>query len=87
LNLQDKEGIGKLNMKTFKIEIKEVLSRVIDIDAKDLNDAILKARYLYDSEEIVLDAEDYSDTSIDPVTNNFEVEKLSKKNLMMKEKN
>ncbi|MCK9331467.1 MAG: DpnD/PcfM family protein [Candidatus Cloacimonetes bacterium] len=74
-------------MKTFKIEIKEVLSRVIDIDAKDLNDAILKARYLYDSEEIVLDAEDYSDTSIDPVTNNFEVEKLSKKNLMMKEKN
>ena len=66
-------------MKTFKIEIKESLSRVIDIDAKDLNEAILKARNLYDKEEIVLDAEDYSDTSIAPVTNNFEIEKFIQK--------
>jgi hypothetical protein len=66
-------------MKTFKIEIKESLSRVIDIDAKNLNEAILKARNLYDREEIVLDAEDYSDTSIFQVTNNFEIEKIMQK--------
>jgi hypothetical protein len=66
-------------MKTFKIEIKENLSRVIDIDAKDLNDAILKVRDLYYREEIVLDASDHSDTSIVPVTNNFEIEEIMQK--------
>jgi len=63
-------------MRTFKIEIKETLSRVVDIDANNLNDAILIASNLYNKEKIVLDAADHSDTSIIPVTINSEIEKI-----------
>ena len=41
----------------------------------------MKARSLYDKGEIVRYAEDYSDTSITPVTNNFEIEKIIQKKI------
>lgn len=72
-------GIEKLNMKTFEIEIKETLSRVISINAENLNEAILKTQHMYSREKIVLDAEDHYDTSFYPVTNNFEIEKIMQK--------
>lgn len=49
-------------MDTFKIEIKETLSRIITIEATSIDEAISKASELYHNEEIILDAEDYNNT-------------------------
>ncbi|GIV27270.1 MAG: hypothetical protein KatS3mg027_1084 [Bacteroidia bacterium] len=52
-------------MKTFKIEIKEVLSRIIEIKANSLDEAITKTREMYRNEEIILDSSDYVSTDIE----------------------
>lgn len=49
-------------METFKIEVKETLSRVIEIEANSVDEAFSKIQDLYKNEEIVLDAEDYVET-------------------------
>ncbi len=49
-------------MKTFKIEVIETLSRIIEIEANSSDDAYLKVKEMYDSEEIVLDSDDYTGT-------------------------
>lgn len=46
-------------MKTFKIEIQEFLSRVVEIDAESTNDAISKINEKYKKTEIVLDSDDF----------------------------
>jgi hypothetical protein len=46
-------------MKTFKIEIQELLARVVDVEAIDLDDAISKLNDQYENEEIVLDYDDF----------------------------
>jgi len=46
-------------METFKIEVKETLSRVIEIEANSADEAFSKTQKLYKNEEIVLDADDY----------------------------
>ena len=51
-------------MKTFKIEIKETLSKIIEIEANSIEDAIEKTTLLYKHEEIILSADDYFDTEI-----------------------
>lgn len=43
----------------YKIEISERLSRVIDIDANSLEDAIAIAQQMYKKEDIVLDWADF----------------------------
>ena len=45
--------------KEFQIEIREILSRVKNIKADTLGDAIDKAMELYEQQEVVLDAGDY----------------------------
>ena len=45
--------------KEFQIEIREILSRVKNIEADTLGDAIDKAMELYEQQEVVLDADDY----------------------------
>lgn len=57
----------KLNMKTFEIEIKETLSKIIEIEANSIEDAIKKATLLYNNEEIIMSSDDYLDTEIEPV--------------------
>ncbi|MCO6495117.1 MAG: DpnD/PcfM family protein [Bacteroidetes bacterium] len=52
-------------METFKIEIQEFLSRIVEIEAENANEAVLKVRRLYRNEEIVLDSDDYITTEID----------------------
>ena len=52
----------KSNMETFKIEVKETLSRIIEIEACSENEAFSKIQDLYNKEEIVLDADDYVGT-------------------------
>lgn len=49
-------------METFKIEVKEKLSRIIEIEANSMDEAYLKVKEMYRNEEIVLDANDYVDT-------------------------
>jgi hypothetical protein len=45
-------------MQTFKIEIQEFLSRIIEVEAETKDKAISKVRELYRNEEIVLDSDD-----------------------------
>lgn len=54
---------------SFSIEIREVLSRVENIKADCLGDAIDEAMERYHSEKIVLDAEDHKETKYIPVKN------------------
>lgn len=49
-------------METFKIEIKETLSRTIEIEANSMDEAYSKVREMYRDEEILLDSDDYVDT-------------------------
>ena len=51
---------------SFPIEIRKVLSRVENIEAETLGDAIDKAMELYKKSEVVLDAEDFKDVSYLP---------------------
>ena len=53
-------------MKTFAIEVKETLSRIIEVDAESVNDAISEVKDLYKKEKIILDSNDYVDTEIEP---------------------
>ena len=55
-------------MNTYKIEIQELLSKVIEIEASSAEEAIDKAREMYRAEEIVLDADDWVGTEIDEFT-------------------
>jgi len=49
-------------MKTFEIEIKETLSKIIEVKAENENDAFTRVKQMYNDEEIVLDSSDYLDT-------------------------
>ncbi|KPN71329.1 DpnD/PcfM family protein [Neisseria sp. 83E34] len=47
-------------IKSFQVEIKEELSRVVHIEAENPDEAIDKARFLYKTKEIMLDASDFT---------------------------
>lgn len=47
--------IEEQSMKTFKLEIQETYSKIVEIEAETLSDAINIAHDMYNSEEIVLD--------------------------------
>jgi len=46
-------------MKTYAIEIKETLSKTIEIEAPNEEAALLKIKELYQQQEIVLSADDF----------------------------
>ena len=52
-------------MTTYKIEIQELLSRIIEIEAPSAEEAIDKVRAMYKAEEIVLDWDDYVASEIE----------------------
>lgn len=52
-------------MKKYKVEIKETLQRVIEVQAQSAKDAIELIRQKYKKEEIVLSENDYLSTEID----------------------
>ncbi|HHH52478.1 MAG TPA: protein dpnD [Bacteroidetes bacterium] len=56
-------------MKKFEFEIKELLSRIIEVEAENENDAYLKVIEMYKNDEIVLDSSDFVDSEI----NKFEL--------------
>lgn len=45
-------------MKNYVVEVREILSRVIEVEAESEEDAKEKVQFAYDSEEIVLDWND-----------------------------
>lgn len=51
-------------MPTFKIEIKEILKRTVEIEAESVDEAINIAEDMYNDAEIVLDADDLAYTDI-----------------------
>lgn len=51
-------------MTKYRIEIKEVLSQIIEMEADEENDAVEKVRQMYRNCEIVLDSSDYTETNI-----------------------
>jgi hypothetical protein len=51
-----------MEMKIYKIEIKETLSRTIEIEAASMDEAFLVVKEMYQSEEIMLGAEDHIST-------------------------
>jgi len=52
-------------MITFKIEVQEFLSRIVEIEANNIDEAISRVKKMYQNEEIVLDNEDFVTTEID----------------------
>lgn len=57
-------------MKTFKIEIQEFLSEIVEVKAENVDEAISKVRELYRNEKIILNYNNYVTTEI----NEFSVE-------------
>lgn len=51
-------------MKIYSIEVLEVLSRIVKVEASDEEDAIEKVKQMYRKCEIVLDDSDYKATEI-----------------------
>ena len=51
-------------MKKYSIEVMEVLSRIVDVEAVDENDAIERVRQMYRKCQFVLDDSDYKETEI-----------------------
>ncbi len=51
-------------MKTFEFEIQELLSRIIEVEAKNEDEAYRKVKEMYRKEEIVLDSSDFVETEI-----------------------
>jgi len=58
----EEKNMKKLNMGTFKIEVKETLSRIIEIDANCVDEAFSLVKAQCQNEEIVLEAVDFLDT-------------------------
>ncbi len=52
-------------MKKYRIEVKEVLSRVIEVEANNEDEALDKVYEMYDNEKIVLDWHDLVEHEID----------------------
>lgn len=53
--------------KPFKIEIQETLSRIVDVEAENIEEAIFKANKMYSNEDIVLSENDFVETKIDEI--------------------
>lgn len=49
----------------YKVEIKEILSKIIDIEAETEERAIMEVKKQYVNEDIVLGSEDYIETGFD----------------------
>ena len=52
-------------MQTFKLEIQETYSKIVEIKAEILSDALDIAHDMYNTEEIVLDASDFVTNTIE----------------------
>ena len=56
--------IDKKLKRVFQIEIVETLSNIVEVDAENEQDALLKAQEMYRNEEFVLYPDDCIDTKL-----------------------
>lgn len=54
----------------YKIEIEELLQRVVEIEAENVNEAISKAKEKYRKEEYVLDENDFKEVEFSEYEDN-----------------
>ena len=54
-------------METFKVEIQELLSRIVEVEANSIDEALDKVNQLYRNQEIVLDSNDFISNRIEAV--------------------
>ena len=52
-------------MSKYQVEINKTLSRIIEVEAENENNAVSKIKDLYRQEKIVLDSNDFLDTKIE----------------------
>ena len=57
-------GTFALCMTKYRIEVTEVLSRIVEAEAENEDDAVEMVRQMYRNCDIVLDASDYIETEI-----------------------
>ena len=58
-------------MPEFQIEISETLSRIVSVDANDIDEAIQKVREQYYQSDIVLDSEDFVSVDFNEIDNSI----------------
>ena len=51
-------------MKKYRIEVTEILSRIVETEAENEDEAVEMVRQMYRNCELVLDASDYVETEI-----------------------
>lgn len=51
----------------YKIEITETLKKEVEVEAKNIHEAVAKVMDMYSDCDIVLTADDYSETCFHPV--------------------
>ena len=51
-------------MTRYRIEVTEMLSRIVEMDAENEDDAVEMVRQMYRNCDLVLDASDYVETEI-----------------------
>ena len=56
-------------METFEIEVKEILTRTIEVKANTEDEALQIVRQNYNDEEIVLDSSDFVDVYFKKIEN------------------
>lgn len=49
-------------MKTFKIEVTETLSKIVEVNAKNIEDALEETKKSYNNEKIILGENNYVTT-------------------------
>ena len=63
-------------METFVIEVQEILSRKISVEAENLDGAISKVKEDYRKEEIVLDADDFLEVDFSPYLDHSRIDDI-----------
>ncbi|EKD25895.1 MAG: hypothetical protein ACD_79C01448G0003 [uncultured bacterium] len=77
MNLLVMVNIKRLIMKTYKIRVQEILSRIVKINAENDTQALNLVQKKYNSENIVLDYSDFQSVSFKHLIN--EKEDIKKK--------
>jgi len=53
-------------MTQYGISVREILKRTVIVEAENLEEAMQKVNDAYEQDKIVLDADDYDETEIEP---------------------
>jgi translation initiation factor IF-1 len=69
-------------METYKIEIKEILARVVEVKAENLLDALSRVNEQYKKAEIVLDYNDFVEVEFEDINTQS---KIDERKMLMKE--